>query len=641
MTATSTTQRASEPVDGERDSSLARPKPPRLWRRNGFWLALSIIVCLVSAMAAGLVQSAGGAVTVKTLSIETASGRSLSAILLKPVAATAASKRPAIVLAHGWWNNKEMQDANYVELARRGYVVMSIDMYGHGNSDAMPIGQEAVAATGMYDAVKTVAALPYVDTAKIGVSGHSNGARAANYAVGLDNAAQSPLISAVYLVDNDPIYADPKTGKYVNYYGSRDVGVQADQYDEFFFRQYNKSGQAITPPRDYINTPNAQSFLNFGADPNPGAARKSYTTYSQTVSGVQAIREVDNPAQTHPWGPESKQEVTSVLTFFNKALGTPNPIAPGSQVWQWKSLFNLIGLVALAVFLTTFAKALVGTRAFASVRSVPPVSVEGRDRRGLVWFWGALLVGALVSGISYWFIQANAALGAISFVPVPPFNPQGAVFFIGLWAAVNGIVAIIVMVVAWRLYGRKNQWSLKELGVLPGWRNFGLQVLIGLIAVAAAYGIVFLVGGLFNTDYRYWVIAIKPFTTDKLWDALIYLPLFAIYFFANSVAVNSFNRFRLGRHEWINTAVLAVAASAAPLVLVIWQYSTFFVTGNLVPGFNGIDSIWLFPPILLLAVAPVISRKIFRVSNSPYIGGTIMAAMVTLMSVTNTLTYTS
>ena len=28
-----------------------------------------------------------------------------------------------------------MQDLNYVEMARRGYVVLALDLYGHGNSD--------------------------------------------------------------------------------------------------------------------------------------------------------------------------------------------------------------------------------------------------------------------------------------------------------------------------------------------------------------------------------------------------------------------------------------------------------------------------------------------------------------------------
>ena len=94
--------------------------------------------------------------------------------------ATAKTPAPAIVTSHGWYNNREMQDMNFVEYARRGYVVMSIDMYGHGNSDTLYTPEIAPHATGMTDAVKLMAALPYVDKTKIGITGHSNGARAAN-----------------------------------------------------------------------------------------------------------------------------------------------------------------------------------------------------------------------------------------------------------------------------------------------------------------------------------------------------------------------------------------------------------------------------------------------------------------------------
>jgi cephalosporin-C deacetylase-like acetyl esterase len=112
-----------------------------LVRRNGFWLVLSLALCLLSAIGASIVQTSGGSVTIKNMSWETESGQTMSALLLTPASASADKKLPAIVLAHGWWNNKEMQDANYVELARRGYVVMSIDMYGHGSSSSMPEGR--------------------------------------------------------------------------------------------------------------------------------------------------------------------------------------------------------------------------------------------------------------------------------------------------------------------------------------------------------------------------------------------------------------------------------------------------------------------------------------------------------------------
>jgi hypothetical protein len=39
-------------------------------------------------------------------------------------------------------------------------------------------------------------------------------------------------------------------------------------------------------------------------------------------------------------------------------------------------------------------------------------------------------------------------------------------------------------------------------------------------------------------------------------------------------------------------------------------------------------------------VAAVISRKIYRATNNPYIGGFINAVVVTIIAVTNTLTVT-
>jgi hypothetical protein len=533
-----------------------------------------------------------------------------------------------------------MQDANYVELARRGYVVVSIDMYGHGNSSPLRTDDVTLGGTGMYDAVKLVADFPYVDTDKIGVSGHSNGARAANFSMFLDNAADKQLIAAVLLVDNDAVYNDAANeNAYFNLYGARDVGIVADQYDEFFFRSYSAEGAVLTPPRDYIGTPNAQSFLHFGANPADVSSdmRGASEFYTDTVDGEQALRVVYTPAETHPWGTISATTVGSQIGFFEEAFGAPNPIAAGSQVWQVKETFTALGLIAFGIFLLAFTRALLTTRAFAGLRT-PAAAIAPSTRKGLGWFWGGSVVLAIISGWS-WLILANTPwVGAIAFNIVPFFMPQGAVFFVAFWAAINAIAAIIVMTVSYLLFGRKNGLDLRASGVLPGWKKFFHGIGLGAVVVVAAYGLVFVLDFFFKTDFRFWVVAVKAFTPDKLGIALMYLPLFAIYFIANSVAVNSFNRFSLRGKEWINTALLAFFNALAPIILVVVQYTTFFNTGYTIDRFSGIFSIWLFPVILILAVTAVISRKIYRETNNPYIAGFINAAIVTLISVSNTLT---
>ncbi|MDE0868286.1 MAG: hypothetical protein OSA22_04710 [Aquiluna sp.] len=43
---------------------------------------------------------------------------------------------------------------------------------------------------------------------------------------------------------------------------------------------------------------------------------------------------------------------------------------------------------------------------------------------------------------------------------------------------------------------------------------------------------------------------------------------------------------------------------------------------------------------MILAVAAVVSRKLYRATSNPYIAGFIVATLVTIMSVSNTLTVT-
>lgn len=610
-----------------------------LLRRNVFWLALSLVLCLVSAIGASAVQTAAGTVAIKDLQWETSSGRMLNALLFVPEGATSEEPAPAVVVSHGWWNNREMQDANYVELARRGFVVLSIDMYGHGNSDPLPADELAVGGTGMYDGVKLIADLPYVDAERIGVTGHSNGARAANFSVALDDEADAQLISAVFLVDNEAMYTD-EDGAFTNLYGTRDVGLIADQYDEFFFRSYDADGNVLTAPRDFADTPNAQSFLNFGAAPDDGEHRDVDTVYTETIDGVEAVRVLHTPAQTHPWTTISKYAVADLVDFFDSTLGAPNQIEPTAQVWQLKEFFTALGLIGFGIFLVAFTRALLFSRAFAGLRTTQTAPARLAGAKGHAWFWGGLAVSALISAWSYIWLSQQTWLVALTHNAVPNPVPTGSVFFIGVWAAFNGIAAVLIMALSYYLFGRKNGVRLRDLGIFPGWWKLLQSAALALLVTVAAFGLVFLADYFFKTDFRFWVIALKWFPQDKIWYAFFVLPLFLIYFVANSLALNVFNRFTLAGKEWLNTAVLALFNALGPIVLVAAQYITFAISGHLIPGFGGIYSIWLFPVIVILAVAAVVSRKIYRATNNPYIAGFLNAAVVAVMSVSNSLVMT-
>ena len=83
--------------------------------------------------------------------------------------------------------------------------------------------------------------------------------------------------------------------------------------------------------------------------------------------------------------------------------------------------------------------------------------------------------------------------------------------------------------------------------------------------------------------------------------------------------------------------VLALFNALAPIVLFAVQYSHFSAMGALVTDFGGVFSIWLFPTIVLVSAAAVISRKTYGETNSPYLAGLVNAAVVSLIAASNTL----
>ncbi|WP_241494486.1 alpha/beta hydrolase family protein [Bacillus coahuilensis] len=611
-----------------------------------FYVIVSIVLCLISMVGASFVQTSGGQVEMKDLRWETASGHMMSALLLIPEDVSVSNPAPGIVTSHGWYNNREMQDLNYVELARRGYVVMSIDMYGHGNSDAVTPEEWANQGTGMYDAVELMADLPYVDSSNIGVTGHSNGARAANWSVKADNEkpADEQLISSVLLVANDamytndpnePIYWSLRTGEeeYANVYGTRDVGIIAAHYDEFFFRSLN--GGNPTVPRDYIDTEYAQSFLHFGMDPAKiTSTRDSYSFYKQDVDGVEATRVIYNPAQIHPWNHFSKTVVESTLEYFDETMGTPDPISPSNQIWQWKALFNFIGLIGFVMFVISFTGLLVETKAFASLKaSKTPTQQDAPRGVGKAWFWGGLVVSAFISGYTY------LKLYPWSVENISGFFPQFPVFYIGMWSLVMGVVTLVILALSYFFFNKKAGLNLRETGVIIGFKPLLKTILLAVVVTSAAFSLVFIADYFFKTDFRLWVLTIKAFEPDKILIMLKYLPFFLAFYVANSIANNVFNYVAVGKKEWMNTALLTLFNGLSAIVLVAIQYTNFFVTGEVYfTSVSPIIGIWLFPIIIVIPLAAIVTRKIYRATNNPYLGGIIYAIIVTMMMASNTLT---
>ena len=156
---------------------------------------LSLVVVIVASIFANMINTSFYSVDVKRISFTTEKGV-LSGLLYLPKGASADDPRATIVTTHGYLNSAEMQDAPAIELSKRGYVVLALDMYEQGHS-MNKIDKTSGSAffsfwpTALFDAVQYIYAQPYVlkdfnGNGMIAVSGHSMGGYSSVMAVVMD-----------------------------------------------------------------------------------------------------------------------------------------------------------------------------------------------------------------------------------------------------------------------------------------------------------------------------------------------------------------------------------------------------------------------------------------------------------------------
>lgn len=99
-------------------------------------LSSLLAVTFVSMGLAHGVQTDFGNVDVRLGHFEDAeSGKALTYKLYRPKAASHINKAPAVLLLHGYQNDHETSAGYAVELARRGFVCLALDEYGHGSTE--------------------------------------------------------------------------------------------------------------------------------------------------------------------------------------------------------------------------------------------------------------------------------------------------------------------------------------------------------------------------------------------------------------------------------------------------------------------------------------------------------------------------
>lgn len=622
-------------------------------------LLLSLALILIGGLGAQRVQTDGGRVRVLGLRLPTEDGQWITADLFRPLSATEDKPAPLVVVCPGFERSKETMAAFSIELARRGFVVITTDPYSQGASSSSRQRQSAtLEGYGLVPVVEYAYGTPnlnYIDKKKIGAVGYSAGGNGVLQSVSRFGGRQARALKQAKAEGSDggEVVTDAERasaraenkiaaafiGGYVLTLTEKvlstvdaNLGVDYAYFDEGAYR--NEQGHARL-----ARAPEALRFVNSG-DP---ASQVSEVEIDRVYGDVakKSMRVVHNTRNLHPLMPYDPRHIGNTVTFFETAFGWKSAIPAESQVWPWREFFTLLALVGGLLFLVPFAALLLRLPVFQSLVQPVPPALPAPDRRGRAVYWSLFTFSALVACAL--FIPMARATADIfpeaSGRNLTWFFPQRINNAILLWAVANGLIGFAVFFLNHALVGRKRGATSATWGANIGWSDLAKTAALAFTIAGSFYLLLFASYGLFHSDFRFtFVSAAASFPPKMLIVALEYIPLFFIFYLANSLRVNAGGRFE-GQPEWVSLIINGAANSTGLVLLLVIQYASFALTGTVYWTEEWLYINLLLGVIPMMILLPLFNRWFFRLTGRIYLGPMVTCLVFVLMMLTSNVCY--
>lgn len=138
-------------------------------------LALAFVFLLAMSVLTAAIASCGFSVEINRINVIGDNGASYSGIMYVPDHVSNETKAPAVILVHGNSTNALAQTSHAIEYARRGYIVLSMDIAGRGQSEIGEGLKDAELTPSLACWINYLQTCPIVDTEQIILSSHSMG----------------------------------------------------------------------------------------------------------------------------------------------------------------------------------------------------------------------------------------------------------------------------------------------------------------------------------------------------------------------------------------------------------------------------------------------------------------------------------
>jgi pimeloyl-ACP methyl ester carboxylesterase len=380
---------------------------------------------------AASVQSGSGSVVVTEVDFQAADGSNIHSTLQRPNYATDTEPLPGVVVIHGSQQNKEWLMAFGIELARRGFVVLTIDANGHGNSGN---------GTGSgIAALDYIASLDFVDDTQIGLIGHSMGGGIAWAALN----ESSVYVRALVLVG---------AGFRENVSYIPNTLLATGNFDSLSRYPHNP---ALLDP--WFNTTGVEPDMTYGDFASNTARRAVFPSTNhlfETINPVIVSESVEWMKNSLKGGLEDEHWISS-----------SNLIYP---IWLVGGFFGLMGAL-LTIF--PLVAILLDTPLFSDLKGEP--TGEPATRKSF-YLYGIIL--GLIGIVTFFPFLAVGLLLAF-LVPFPTFYGLAVV----AWILGSGLVALLVLIMILRFQRKRGESSLTVQELLGTGEQHSNGILLALV----------------------------------------------------------------------------------------------------------------------------------------------------------------
>ena len=563
-------------------------------RRRYLVFILGIIIMSLGVILAAGVQSGFGSIAVTEVDFQAADGSLIHSTLQKPNYATNTNPIPGVVVIHGSQQSKEWVMAFGIELARRGFVVLTIDANGHGNSD--PGSGSGVAA------LDYITSLDFVDDNQIGLIGHSMGGGIAWNALN----ESSVYIRALVLVGS---------GFYRNMAYIPNTLVATGNFDSLSNYPHN-----YTLLEPYFNVTGIVPGTTYGDFKNNTARRAVFPSTNhlfETIDPVIVSETVEWMKNSLKGGAEDEHWIASTVLVY--------------PIWLVGGFLGLTGAL-LTVF--PLIVILLGTRHLSDLKGKPtyrPVTTREYCLYGLILG----LIGTLTF---FPFLGIGLLLAFV--IPFPAFYGLSVIS----WILGSGLVALLVLYVILMFQGKRTTHngtiSMSNEHTTPTVRGLfgtGVQkpipyllktIVLTLVVFVWLYLLTLLVDLGLVLDLRCFLPGLNDLTLGQARLVPIYFVVFMVYTLVDGAWLTGI-MLPESSGTWtkvqLTWTMKSVFIKTIPyFILIAFEFVGGYLAGApLVPGMVGYSWLFFYAFAPWFAVCTVITMFTYRMTGNRWLGAMI------------------